>query len=443
MRGTREGVDALVDYARVSGWSTWARRRAGWLAELTDAGRLARAGEARADGRTARTFLRVAGGRAIRCALDERVRRDRSLPSRRPPSSRRCCVAGALSAVELLEACHAAIDKRNGGAPTFDGAPGAINAWARLYPERAARAGAGGGRAPGHARARRRPDCAGSPSRSRISTPSGASALTASSRILAGSVAAATRGVAAPARPRPGPRRPHPHPRVRRRRDHRPGRATRGRPIARPAGRAAVGGGAGRAHGPGGGGHGHRRLAADPGRAVGRLLDQADLRAHPRRGCIPLSPTLDHPGPMARSVADAAALLVALAHRARRRPRPRRSRRCRCSPATGTRPLEGLRVAVTGRPEAAEAEADVLDGLQRGPRGGRAARRPGRRARGGAGHRAAGLRDHPLPGGLALPRGPRRAPRSLPPEHPRVRRPRRGGRTTRRPTRPRRAPRAR
>jgi hypothetical protein len=24
VRGTREGVDALVDYARVSGWSIWA-----------------------------------------------------------------------------------------------------------------------------------------------------------------------------------------------------------------------------------------------------------------------------------------------------------------------------------------------------------------------------------------------------------------------------------
>src|SRR5436309_556161 len=44
----------------------------------------------------------------------------------------------ALSAVELLEACQARIAARNGGAPTFDGAPGAINAWTRLYPERAA-----------------------------------------------------------------------------------------------------------------------------------------------------------------------------------------------------------------------------------------------------------------------------------------------------------------
>ena len=62
----------------------------------------------------------------------------------------------ALSAVELLEACQARIAARNGGAPTFDGAPGAINAWARLYPELAARAGAGGRRPAGH-RGRRRP----------------------------------------------------------------------------------------------------------------------------------------------------------------------------------------------------------------------------------------------------------------------------------------------
>ena len=40
-----------------------------------------------------------------------------------------------VSAVELLEACQARIEERNGGAPSFDGAPGAVNAWARLYPE--------------------------------------------------------------------------------------------------------------------------------------------------------------------------------------------------------------------------------------------------------------------------------------------------------------------
>jgi aspartyl-tRNA(Asn)/glutamyl-tRNA(Gln) amidotransferase subunit A len=43
--------------------------------------------------------------------------------------------AGRLSAVELTEACLRRIDERNGGPPTADGAPDAINAWARLYPD--------------------------------------------------------------------------------------------------------------------------------------------------------------------------------------------------------------------------------------------------------------------------------------------------------------------
>ena len=42
---------------------------------------------------------------------------------------------GALSAAELLAACQRRIAERNGGPPSFDGAPGAVNAWARLYPE--------------------------------------------------------------------------------------------------------------------------------------------------------------------------------------------------------------------------------------------------------------------------------------------------------------------
>src|SRR5436309_4732483 len=41
----------------------------------------------------------------------------------------------AFSAVELAEACLRRIDEVNGGKPSFDGAPDAINAWVRLYPE--------------------------------------------------------------------------------------------------------------------------------------------------------------------------------------------------------------------------------------------------------------------------------------------------------------------
>jgi aspartyl-tRNA(Asn)/glutamyl-tRNA(Gln) amidotransferase subunit A len=46
--------------------------------------------------------------------------------------------ARQVSATELLAACSARIEARNGGAPSFDGAPGAVNAWIRLYPEHAA-----------------------------------------------------------------------------------------------------------------------------------------------------------------------------------------------------------------------------------------------------------------------------------------------------------------
>ena len=41
----------------------------------------------------------------------------------------------ALSSAELTDACLARIEERNGGAPTFEGAPGAVNAFVRLYPE--------------------------------------------------------------------------------------------------------------------------------------------------------------------------------------------------------------------------------------------------------------------------------------------------------------------
>ncbi|MGH2843522.1 MAG: amidase [Solirubrobacteraceae bacterium] len=41
----------------------------------------------------------------------------------------------SFSALELLRACEARIEAVNGGPPSMDGAPDAINAWVRLYPE--------------------------------------------------------------------------------------------------------------------------------------------------------------------------------------------------------------------------------------------------------------------------------------------------------------------
>src|SRR5690625_3218654 len=44
---------------------------------------------------------------------------------------------GALTSVELVEAYLERIDRHNGGSPSFDGAPEAINAWVHIYAEEA------------------------------------------------------------------------------------------------------------------------------------------------------------------------------------------------------------------------------------------------------------------------------------------------------------------
>ncbi|WP_258934255.1 amidase family protein [Nesterenkonia pannonica] len=44
---------------------------------------------------------------------------------------------GKVTSADLVGAALARIDQVNGPAPSFDGTEGAINAWVRLYPERA------------------------------------------------------------------------------------------------------------------------------------------------------------------------------------------------------------------------------------------------------------------------------------------------------------------
>jgi aspartyl-tRNA(Asn)/glutamyl-tRNA(Gln) amidotransferase subunit A len=82
----------------------------------------------------------------------------------------------------------------------------------------------------------------------------------------------------------------------------------------------------------------------------------------PADGLIPLSPTLDHSGPMARTVADCSALLSALATEPGTAPDPAVAA-LPVDARSGPRPLAGLRVALTDRPRAVEVDADVLDGL--------------------------------------------------------------------------------
>jgi aspartyl-tRNA(Asn)/glutamyl-tRNA(Gln) amidotransferase subunit A len=80
----------------------------------------------------------------------------------------------------------------------------------------------------------------------------------------------------------------------------------------------------------------------------------------PEAGCIPLAPSLDHVGPMARTVADCVPLMVALATEPDDDPDPAMAS-LPVAARPGPRPLEGLRIAITDRPDAVETEADVKD----------------------------------------------------------------------------------
>jgi aspartyl-tRNA(Asn)/glutamyl-tRNA(Gln) amidotransferase subunit A len=77
----------------------------------------------------------------------------------------------------------------------------------------------------------------------------------------------------------------------------------------------------------------------------------------PLDGIIPLAASLDHPGPMARSVADCSALLAAMA-----------GEMFPTEVRGGPRPLGGLRVVVSDLPAAMEVEPAVAEGFERARR---------------------------------------------------------------------------
>jgi aspartyl-tRNA(Asn)/glutamyl-tRNA(Gln) amidotransferase subunit A len=269
--------------------------------------------------------------------------------------------ARTLSAVELLEACLARIAERNGGEPTFDGAPDAINAWARLYPDLArqlARA------ADERLASEIPPALCGIPLALKDLFAARGLPLTASSRVLQSGVSDADSTAWRRLRERGMVLVGHTHTH-----EFAAGGTTDqvGNPwsVDRTAGGSSGGSAAALAA---------RMVPAALGTdTAGSLRIPAALSGvssikptHgrvPDDGCIPLTQTLDHIGPMARSVADCVPILVALATEPGDDPEPIAGR----LPVTarpGSRPLEGLRVAVTDRPEAIELDAEVLDGLE-------------------------------------------------------------------------------
>ncbi len=221
--------------------------------------------------------------------------------------------ARKLSALELTEACLSRAESRNGGPPSFDGAPDAVNAWARLYPD-AARADAREADRRLAAEGMDAPLVCGIPLALKDLYALAGRPVTASSRVLDDGPAAADAAVVARLR-RDGMvvlGHTHTH-------EFAAGGTTDqvGNPwdLSRVAGGSSGGSAAALAT---------RMVPAALGtdtcgslRIPSACCGTSTIKpTHGRvsiEGIIPLAPSLDHPGPMARTVADAAALLTVMA----------------------------------------------------------------------------------------------------------------------------------
>jgi aspartyl-tRNA(Asn)/glutamyl-tRNA(Gln) amidotransferase subunit A len=269
-----------------------------------------------------------------------------------------------LSAVELLDACLARIAERNGGEPTFDGAPDAVNAWARLYPdiarELARAADERLGSDPESA-----PALCGIPLALKDLFAVRGLPVTASSRVLDGSVADADSTAWRRLRERGMVLVGHTH-------THEFGAGGTtdqvGNPwsVDRTAGGSSGGSAAALAAGmaPAALGTDTAGSVRIPAALSGVSSIKPTHGRVPQDGCIPLAPqTLDHIGPMARTVADCVPILVALATEPGDPPKPPVGR-MPVAPRPGPRPLEGLRVALTDRPDALDVDPDVLERLE-------------------------------------------------------------------------------
>ena len=275
--------------------------------------------------------------------------------------------ARRLSARELTEACLRRIDERNGGPPSFAGDAAAINAWVRLYPELARSAAAA-------ADERLAQEGAGSPLLCGI--PIGLKdlygvaglPLTASSRVLDGHVAADDAIVWARLRDHGMVLLGHTHTH-----EFAAGGTTDqvGNPWAlhRVAGGSSGGSAAALAAGmtPAALGSDTCGSLRIPSACCGTSAIKPTHGLLPLDGIIPLAPSLDHPGPMARTIADCSALL--------------RGMMTGGSPVSaiappaavigelpivadaGRRPLTGLTIAVTDRTDTVALEPAIATAL--------------------------------------------------------------------------------
>jgi aspartyl-tRNA(Asn)/glutamyl-tRNA(Gln) amidotransferase subunit A len=273
-----------------------------------------------------------------------------------------------LSSVELTRACLARIAQRNGGAPTHDGAPDAVNAWVRVYPDRALELA-------GSADERRRregdhaPALCGIPIALKDLYGVAGLPLTASSRVLEGNVARRDATVWARLAELGMVLLGHTHTH-----EFAAGGTTDqvGNPWAldRVAGGSSGGSAAALAARmtPAALGSDTCGSLRIPSACCGTSAIKPTHGRLPLSGVIPLAPTLDHPGPMARTVADCAALLSGMCTGGPEvnptAPPPAPLPALPSAPRPGPRPLAGLTIALTDRTEDLAIDPEVAAGLE-------------------------------------------------------------------------------
>ena len=221
--------------------------------------------------------------------------------------------SGRLSATELTDACLRRIDTRNGGPPTSDGAPDAINAWARVYPEIASeQASLADERRATEGDAT--PLLCGIPIGLKDLYSVAGLPLTASSGVLEGNVAAANATVWERLTEQGMVLLGHTH-------THEFAAGGTTDQVGNPHSLRLIAGGSS--------GGSAAALAARmtpaalgsdtcgslriPSACCGTCSIKPSHGRLPLDGIVPLAPSLDHPGPMARTIADCAALLAAMA----------------------------------------------------------------------------------------------------------------------------------
>jgi aspartyl-tRNA(Asn)/glutamyl-tRNA(Gln) amidotransferase subunit A len=268
-----------------------------------------------------------------------------------------------LSSVELTEACLRRIDRVNGGPPSFDGGACEVNAWVRLYPSVAREAAQ---------RADHRLAEEGSAAPLVCGVPLGLKdlygvagmPLTASSRVLDGNVAAADSAVWARLREQGMVLLGHTH-------THEFAAGGTTDQVGNPWARDRVAGGSS--------GGSAAALAARmtpaalgsdtcgslriPSSCCGTSALKPTHGLLPLDGIIPLAPSMDHPGPMARTIADCAAVLNAMLSGGPAvsavSPPPALPGDVPVSPSAGGRPLAGMTIALTDRTEQADVRPEV------------------------------------------------------------------------------------